>query len=107
MATFFWKRGDTGAATATLKDGDAVAVNLTGATVKFIMRPTWPGPLKIDRAIDLDDATNGVVSIDRTSADTDTAGHYHAEFEVTYASGDVETFPERGYIDVMIEGDLG
>lgn len=107
MSTMAWKRGDTGAATATLLDGTGTAVNLTGATVKFIMKPTWPAPLKIDRVIDVTDGANGTVNIDRTSADTDTAGHYRAEYEVTYSSGDIETFPENGYIDVIIESDLG
>jgi hypothetical protein len=39
--------------------------------------------------------------------DTDTAGTYWAEFEVTFGDGRVETYPNRGYLTVNIEPDLG
>ena len=39
--------------------------------------------------------------------DTDTEGFYDAEFEVTYSDGTVETFPNRGFITVIISPDLG
>lgn len=107
MPTMTWKRGDTGPVTATLLDRAGTAVNLTGATVKFLLRNAAGGPLTIDREIDVDTPASGVVSIDRTTTDTATAGHFRGEFEVTYSGGDVETFPEVGYLDVMIHGDLG
>lgn len=40
-------------------------------------------------------------------ADTDTAGRFEAEFEVTYADGAVETFPNDGFIVVQIGPDIG
>lgn len=38
--------------------------------------------------------------------DTDETGRYNAEFEVHYANGGIETFPNDGYISVTIGEDV-
>jgi uncharacterized protein YfaS (alpha-2-macroglobulin family) len=48
------------------------------------------------------DAPNGVVRYSWGTDDTDEAGRYRAEFEVTYADGSVETFPNDGFHDVVL-----
>jgi hypothetical protein len=39
-------------------------------------------------------------------ADTNTAGTYYGEVEVTYADNTVETFPNNGYFTIIIKEDL-
>lgn len=87
------------------------AVNLTGATVKFIMRgadatftPTSGQP-KINTAAVIADATNGVVRYDWVIGDTATPGNYVAEWQVTIG-GKPETFPTLTYHSITIVADL-
>lgn len=107
MATFYIKQNDTSPALgATLKDGDGNAVDLSGATVRFHMRARGATTAKVDAAATVTGASTGEVSYAWIAADTDTAGKFQAEFEVTYADTTVETFPNNGYITVDIDGDL-
>lgn len=105
-AIFHLKRGDTSPA---LLYRLAPEVNLAGASVAFSMRVRDGGPTVIEReAASVEgDPADGVVRYDWTPADTATAGRFEAEFEVTYADGAVETFPNEGFIIVMIAGDIG
>ena len=91
----------------TLRGSDGVAVNLTGATVKFLMRPEGGGAVKIDAAATVVDAPTGAVRYSWDSDDTDTAGKFEAEFEVTFGDGTKETFPNEEYIPVLIIDDIG
>jgi len=50
--------------------------------------------------------TSGVVQYTWAAADTDTAGEYRAEVQVTYATGVIETFPNRGFFRVIVTEDL-
>ena len=43
---------------------------------------------------------------DWQSGDTDTAGMYFAEFEVTLSNSAVETYPNGGYIDIKVVEDI-
>jgi hypothetical protein len=52
------------------------------------------------------DALGGVVQYDWQSGDTDTAGSYYAEFEVTYNDGAVETFPNNQNLAISIRKEL-
>ncbi len=90
---------------ATLKDADG-PVNLTGLTVRFLMRDT-DGVLKASGVCTLVDAANGVVSYAWQSGDTDTTGDFTAEFEVTVSVGRTRTFPNGGYVHITIVEDLG
>ena len=95
---FDMKQGDLKPALqVTLKDGDGVAVNVTGATVKFSMRNQATRALKINEGtVTLVTAASGIVRYDWVAGDTDTPGLYDAEFEVTYAGpAGPETFPNN------------
>ena len=70
----------------------ASVVNLTGATVKFIMRQSGVSTAKVDTAASVVVAADGTVQYEWVAADTDTAGDYLAEFEVTDSSADVTTY---------------
>ena len=40
------------------------------------------------------------------TGDTDTAGTFQGEFEVTYSSGEIENFPNDGYIGIEVLDDI-
>jgi hypothetical protein len=105
---FYIKQNDTSPSIrATLKDGDEVPIDLTGATVRFHMRSIGGSSAKVDAdATVVLPATAGIVQYDWDNGDTDTVGTYQAEFEVTLAGGAVETFPNNGYITIEIKDDI-
>lgn len=81
------------------------SVDLTGATVVFSMRPALAGSaVKVNRqAATIVTATGTpTVRYDWAEGDTDTAGVFYGEFEVTYSDDTVETFPNDGFILVSI-----
>jgi hypothetical protein len=95
----------------TLLDGERNPVDIEGATVRFIMAPIMGGESVID-----DVATNAQVDtgVDGTLGNVSygwesigpAAGGYRAEFEVTFAGGAIETFPNSGYLTVAVLADL-
>ena len=104
------KAGDTAPVVrATLLDENGDPVDLTGASVKFVMATTTtPKIVKVEADCVLESAPAGVVAYEWAEGDTATAaGEYVAEFEVVFADAKVQTFPTDGYIDVTIVDDLG
>lgn len=108
MATFYIKEGDTSPAIEfALTPTDIL---LTGATVVFSMHDRR-GTVKVNRqaATITDDGAatdTPTVQYDWASADTDTAGTYYGEFEVTYTDATVETFPNNGFITIRVTKDI-
>ena len=115
MADVWVKTFDTAPAVlATLKDANGAAVNIADATVAFSMREIGGTTSVIegaeasnDQVTDGSDGSKGKVSYPWQEGDTDGAGGYHGEFEVTFQDGEVETFPNDGYITIAILDDLG
>jgi hypothetical protein len=105
--TFFLKRGDTGPALQRqCLDEAGDPLNITGATVRFSMRARG-GDVVVNRAAaSIVDAATGIVRYAWQAADTDEAGAFDAEFEITYLDGSVETVPNAGMIEVTITGDI-
>jgi hypothetical protein len=104
--TFYIKQNDTQPRMlATLKDGDENVIDLTDATVRFHMRAVG-GAVVTDAAAVVVTAASGLVRYDWSASDTEDTGSYQAEFEVTYADGTIETFPNNGYIRVQIGDDI-
>jgi len=110
MATHYIKEGDTSPAIEYALT--PVTVLLTGASVVFSMRDRR-GTVKVNQqaATITDNGTgdaNGTptVQYDWTASDTDTAGTYYGEFEVTYADTSVETFPNSENITILITKDV-
>lgn len=107
MSTFNIKQGDTfPSLRANLKDGSNEAIDLTGATVRFHMRPVGTAVAAIDAAATVISAGTGVVDYTWQAGDTATVGEYQAEFEVTYPGGEVETFPNGGFLSVKVTDDI-
>ena len=90
----------------TLEDANGVLVNITGATARFHMKAFGATHLKVDAPMTVTDASGGTLQYSWVAADTDTAGTYYGEIEVTYADNTVETFPNNGYFTVIVKEDL-
>ena len=104
MQKFIIKRGDTSPALryALLPE----SVSLVGATVRFQMRLRG-GATVIDRPAEVQSLFQpAVVTHAWSPGETNIAGRYEAEFRVTYADGGIKTFPNHGFIDVFIIGDV-
>ena len=101
--TFSIKKGDTGPRLVYALT-PAAEIDLTGATVRFNMRSRATGTIRINRAAAVIVTATGTptVAYDWQAGDTATAELCDAEFEVTYAGGVVETFPNNGFITVVV-----
>ena len=107
MATYYVKQNDVGSVTPQtfLQDANGDAVNLTSASVRFLMAAPGVDPVVAEDA-EVVDADTGEVRYTWLEGDLDDAGYYRAEWEVTYSNDAVETFPADGYISVVIREDL-
>ena len=104
--SFSIKEGDRlPAYTATLTDEDGDVIDLTGATVKFLMTLMGGTTPKVNASATVVSATAGTVSYSWGASDTDTAGLYIAEFEIT-AGGLKRTVPNGDYFYINILPDL-
>lgn len=107
VSVVYLKSGDTAPALqATLQDGGGTAIDLTGATVRFHMRQKGAIKPVVDSSAALVTPASGVVQYAWSDEDTALPGEYEAEFEVTYPSGIIETFPSNGFINVTIRESL-
>lgn len=119
MADYEMKRHDLDPVvrgTITKKvNGVATAVDLTGYTLpRFHMKLSSEkdddaAALKVDATAVIEDAVNGIVRYDWVAGDTDTAGNYVAEFELTSPTSRKRTFPaskNKRFITIQILGDL-
>ena len=106
--TFYIKEGDTASfITRDLKDAFGAPVNVTGATVVFSMRVKPAGTLKVTRQpCVIVTAGTGRVRYEWIADDTDTADEYEGEFQVSYANGKIQTFPNDGHIPIVITDDI-
>ena len=107
--TFYIKANDTASfLTRDLKDAFGAPVNVTAATVVFSMRVKPAGTLKVTRqTCAIVSGGTGRVRYEWIAADTDTADEYEGEFQVTYANGKIQTFPNDGHIPIVVTDDVG
>jgi hypothetical protein len=106
MSDFYIKKNDTlPLLTATLKDADGVAVNLTGSAVKFHMR-LGNAVAKVNATATIVSAAAGTVKYIWVTGDTDTKGVYSGEWQVTFGDGTILTFPNKDYFSVEIDDEL-
>lgn len=102
MADFIIKKGDTRPKfRATLYDESGVVIDLTGASVTFVM--AQPGQTaKVNAAMTIVNPTGGIVEYTWVTADVDTAGAFRAEIQVTLAGGAKLTVPSDRYLGINI-----
>lgn len=96
------KRGDT----RTAPDIDLITpagnpVDLTGATVRFLMMKG--STVLIDKEATIIDAEGGRVAYFFESGETNLSGSMKAWFKVTYPDYRTETFPNEDYIIIKFE----
>lgn len=104
---FVMKRGDTAPIlVATFKDSAGDAVLISGASVKILVY-TLGGTEVFSASMSVSSEVAGTAEYEWQLTDTATPGTYLVEFEVTFADGSVETFPNTGYEMLVVKGDLG
>ena len=100
---FYIKKDDTlPNYTMIVRDQDG-AVDLTGATVLFTMQNLSTGTNKVEaQSASLITGVTGGIEYQWQAGDTDTAGEYGVEFEITTAGG-VFTVPKSFTAKVIVE----
>ena len=97
--SFNIKQNDTSPTlSVVIADSSGTAINITGASVLFT--------LKTNASATITNASGGAVSYTFSTSDTDTAGLFQGEFQVTFSGGAIETFPNAEYISINILDDL-
>jgi uncharacterized protein YfaS (alpha-2-macroglobulin family) len=86
---------------ATLKDAAGTPVLLNGATVQIVVK-TLDGVVVIEEPMTITTPLAGGVEYDWQTGDTSVAGTYFVEFEVTYTDLSIETFPNDGFLPLVI-----
>lgn len=107
-ATFIIKKNDRLPSLEVIcKDASGVAVDLTAATsAKFIMKNNTGGAVKVNTTAVISSAGSGLVRYDWLAIDTDTAGTFSGEFEITFPTAKPLTFPNGEYITITIFADV-
>jgi hypothetical protein len=91
---------------AVLADQDG-PIDLTTATAVKLICKIASGATNFTGTCTLVDAANGEVRYMLTSTDLATINTYKGEFEITWASGRIQTVPNTGYFTLVVEADLG
>ena len=106
---FFIKVGDTSPdIEVQALDADGVAVNTTGAGAEFHLTNGRTGVAKIAAGVMVAvDAATGRWKYVWVTGDTDTAGQYVYEMQITFADASIETFPNTGHNKLRMGKELG
>lgn len=109
---FIKQNDDSPPIRSTLLDASGAGVPLTGASVLFVMTkrgeasPTVAAVADIDE-VDDEEETIGKVSYQWQEGDTSEPGPYFGEWQVDFAGGERQTFPNSGFIHIQVVADLG
>lgn len=100
------KRGDTDPPVRVqVTDAAGNSVNLAGASAQFHMVDE-DGTVVLDKPATIVNEADGRINYEWDDGDTDTAGTYEAEFEITKQDGDVQTWPNSWNLIVEIGKDI-
>ena len=112
---FLIKTGDTGSKIVVpLEDSTGAAIDIQGATGIFKMGAIAGGTLALAGTVTIlqvgagtsAGGSMGYVSYQWPTGGVATSGLYLAEFEMTYSSGTIQTFPNGGFMTVLVTDDL-
>lgn len=101
--TYSIKRGDTWPAITAQLLHQGNPINLSGAIVRLVARSA---NVTIQRQATITNDLTGRVQCVLLPEDTAVAGHYHAEFEITFVGGEKTTVPNNDYFSLLIIEDL-
>lgn len=101
MPDFITKEGDTRNAIEAYLKENGMSVDLTNCTVVFKMRDDDDN-LLIDRSVTNITPAEGKIVVNLTEGELSNIGDFKAEFKVTFSSGEVETFPNKDYLEIEI-----
>lgn len=111
---FTIKKGDTlpdiqASLTSGVSAGAQSPVDLTTATSIILVLKSSQGGGAASRKTGsvVGTPTNGVVKYVWQVSDTATSGTFNAEWEVTFAAGKIQSFPNDSYFQIIIFDDLG
>lgn len=104
MSTITVKRSDVGVVFTDTLTANDVAVNLTTATVLFVLRHS--SGTVTSRTASVVSAAAGTVSYTTVTNDLSAAGKYRQEWQATFGDGRVYTFPSDGWNTVNVIDDL-
>ena len=90
----------------TITDASGNAVNLTGATVTFLMRQLSSSSLTVNAAASIVSPSAGTVQYSWAATDTATAGMYMGQFHCVLSGGGIYDFPNEGYLEVEVQENL-
>jgi hypothetical protein len=104
------KRNDTKGKFIDTLTLDGVPVNLTGCTIKFLMRrrgrSTGSPETLVRTAAITGDPTQGKVEYQPVAGDVDKEGIFDHEWQVTFVDGKILTVPNQTFNTVEILRDL-
>lgn len=107
-ASFYIKQNDTAPSIeAVLLDSNGRVRSMANASaVRFHMKSEQGTVLVEDGVGSVVNAAKGIVSYEWQSGDTSNTGIHNAEFEIEYTNGQIETFPNTGYIRVIVKDEI-
>jgi hypothetical protein len=83
------------------QDGLPIDLTLASAVTLRLRKAKTTGTLKVNAAMVVVDAVNGIVEYTWQGTDTDTVATYDAEVSITYVNGP-RTVPSNGYFGVVV-----
>ena len=101
MADFRTKQGDTRNALKATLHQNGKMVDLADCEVVFVM--TRRGKEIINREVTIADAPNGKVRVVFEEKELKSTGLHKGTFRVEWSDGQRESFPNSGYIQILIE----
>ena len=107
-ASFYIKQNDTAPSLqAVLTDSNGRVKSMADASlVRFHMRDDNSNALVTNGVGTVINPNKGIVAYEWQTGDTANTGIHSAEFQITYNSGKIETFPNTGYIKVVIKDEI-
>lgn len=103
-----WKTGDTWPPLEVSLLDAGQPVDLTNATaIKIHVAPAPPATITINAAMEVyGTPTDGVVRYVWAAGDLNQAGTFRLEVEVTWATGEIQTFPPASYLSYTVTDEL-